>query len=135
MAEDHVGARKDSLAELAPWMKLFTAFKIALDPKKLVLAGAGILVMWLGWWILSIVFFNARHKPVWPSDYATRYEGQENAEDLGWKAFKQDRNRWNLLHALAGPVPTNLKDKDVERYDESDLADTAQEYNEIVRQR
>ena len=53
MAEDQVGMRKDVLQQLAPWTKLFSAFKVALDPKKLLLAGAGILVMQLGWWFIS----------------------------------------------------------------------------------
>jgi hypothetical protein len=43
MAEDQ-GQRKD-LWMTAPWLKLFGAFKVALDPKKLLLAGAGIFVM------------------------------------------------------------------------------------------
>ena len=45
MAEDQGGMRKDYLKELAPWTTLFSAFKVALDPKKLVLAGAGLLML------------------------------------------------------------------------------------------
>ena len=41
MAEDQGGQRKDFFQ--SPWLKLFGAFKIALDPKKLLLAGAGIV--------------------------------------------------------------------------------------------
>ena len=58
MAEDQAGLRKDYLKELAPWARLFSAFKIALDPKKLLLAAAGILTMALGWYVLAVVFLR-----------------------------------------------------------------------------
>ena len=38
MAEDPIGQRKEMKA---PWTKIFTAFKVALDLKKLLLAAAG----------------------------------------------------------------------------------------------
>ena len=37
-----------------------------MDPKKLLLAAAGILVMAFGWWLLAAVFFGAAgNKPDW----------------------------------------------------------------------
>ena len=43
----------------ASWTKLFGTFLVALDPFKLLVAAAGILVTALGWWLISVVFYNA----------------------------------------------------------------------------
>ena len=48
--------RPDHVRELPLWTRLFTAFKVALDPKKLLLAAAGIVVMAFGWWLLANIF-------------------------------------------------------------------------------
>ncbi len=40
----------------APWTKIFTAFKVALDLKKLLLAATGIFLVWIGWWVLAVTF-------------------------------------------------------------------------------
>ena len=82
MAEDQAGLRKDPLKELAPWSRLFSAFKIALDPKKLLLAAAGILTMALGWYVLAVVFFAFAGKPPsWRNDYpAAKSEDKEKNE-------------------------------------------------------
>ena len=58
MAEDQSGLKKDYLRDLAPWTKLFSAFKVAMDPKKLLLAGAGIFAMAVGWWMLAAIYFD-----------------------------------------------------------------------------
>ena len=49
----------------APWTKIFTAFKVALDMKKLLLAAAGIVLVALGWWLISLTFYNTRSFPEW----------------------------------------------------------------------
>ena len=89
MASGQPGHRSES----GPSYRLiFTGFRVALDLKKLLLAGAGILLTALGWWILSAAFHSPT-VPLWKD-----YEGQPAA----WKNFKRDRARWNLLHHLAG---------------------------------
>ena len=85
MAEDQVGMRKDVLQQLAPWTKLFSAFKVALDPKKLLLAGAGILVMQLGWWVLAMVYFGF---------------GSDKPPDWACSA-RRCASRWRLLRRLS----------------------------------
>src|SRR5688500_16128574 len=40
-----------------PWMEIFRCFQVALDPRKLLVAAAGILAMSLGWYVLSAVFY------------------------------------------------------------------------------
>src|SRR6266849_6556688 len=108
MAEDQVGTRKEQPRELPSWMKLFTAFKVALDPKKLLLAAAGILVMSFGWWLFSALYFSmfGGAPPRWEpeADPATLQDR--------WNDFKTARNRWNLRYKMAGPVPASIKEAD-----------------------
>jgi hypothetical protein len=118
MAEDQGGqhgAAKD------PWLKLFTAFKVALDPKKLLLASAGIVAMSLGWWLLSVVFYWFRPAPPQWKDYETTGD-----KTKAFETFKRDRDRWNLLHELAGTSPTSPKD--AMRQDAADLSSSLEEF-------
>jgi hypothetical protein len=130
MAEDQVGMRTEPARALPLWTKLFTAFRVALDPKKLVLAAAGLVVMAFGWWLLSVIFYNARTRPIW-SNYVERYKDEE----LAWKAFKQDRIKWNQLYQMAGPVPGSIKEaRDVASYDTADIAETYEEFDKINKE-
>jgi hypothetical protein len=131
MAEDQVGMRKDVLQQLAPWTRLFSGFKVALDPKKLLLAGAGILTMQIGWWILAAIFFGfGSTPPKWKSgDYPASNQD-------AWKDFKRDRQRWNLLYEMAGtPSTKKVGDKEVTdwvRYDIDDVAESPADYDAIL---
>src|SRR5262245_58741763 len=128
MAGEQLGQRKDTWGTLAPWTKLFTAFKVALDPKKLLLAAAGIVAMWFGWWLLSVVFFSAARStpPVWSENWISQYDGDK---ERAWKAFKQDRNSWNLLYEMAAPIPTSREEavKAGAAFDVADIANTLDE--------
>lgn len=105
MAEEQVGFGKESVREMSPWIKIFSAFKVALDPKKLLLAAAGIFVMALGWWLLATFFYTMHRKPKLTDYTAQVGEGRSyRTEEDAFKSFKQDLNNWNLLHKLAGPV-------------------------------
>src|SRR5947209_8335836 len=84
----------------APWTKIFTAFKIALDIKKLILAAAGIFLAAAGWWVIGGVFHYMRELPEW-----------EKYEERGWTKFKSKRESWNLIHELAGS-PSDHKPED-----------------------
>ena len=59
MAEGRLELRKEDLQNLMPWTKLFKAFMVALDIKKLLLAAGGIVTMALGWWLLAFLFYFA----------------------------------------------------------------------------
>lgn len=124
MAEDSLGQRKEVKA---PWTKIFTAFKVALDFKKLVLAAAGILVMSLGWWFLGWFFFTTRSLPQ-PADYLANAKTETEKEEK-WKDFQMARARWNLLYEMAGPSPVSIAE--AKRYDAGDVAATYQQYEEI----
>src|SRR5262249_32686120 len=111
MAEDRSGLKKDYLRELAPWTKLFSAFKVAMDPKKLLLAGGGIFVMALGWWFFAAVFCGSNQKAPMPKvflDGASDYGGEEKA----FQASKEARRSWNLSYEMAGEHPATRAEAD-----------------------
>src|SRR5947199_7768957 len=126
MAEDRTESRELNLRQFMPWTHIFRGFRIALNPKSLLLAAAGILLMAVGWWLLAVIFSGIRSKPIWPSDYSTAdYQPATgeiiSPEDKAWEAFKTDRSRWSLLYEAAGRVPDKL--------DASDFAQTRGEYD------
>src|SRR5437762_976921 len=120
MNEELSGQRKEMKA---PWTKIFTAFKVALDIKKLLLAAAGILAMAAGWWLLAVAFYNMRSMPQLVEYVGSAKTDAEKEE--GFKAFKEARNRWNLLHELAG--------NDSKYVDEGDLATSYEQYEKIYK--
>ncbi len=52
------------------WLNLFRSFQVALDPRKLFVAALGILVMSLGWWLLSVTFMAGYSRQPIRDDYA-----------------------------------------------------------------
>src|SRR5205814_7009542 len=116
MADDKVELKDINFRQLFPWTALFDGFRVALDPKKLLLAAGGILVMALGWWFFSMVFYQSRTEPMWAS-------GDWERTQAGWDKFKTERDKWNLLHEAAG--------KDPGVYTPDDLAETIDEYDQI----
>jgi hypothetical protein len=130
MAEDRVEGREAGWRQLLPWAELFRGFQVALDLNKLLLAAAGILLMWLGWLLLAWIFGAGYESkpPQWPGDYQRRAEFADKPE-LAWRAFKTDRERWNLMHEAAGLAKTD----DVPKYEVEDLADTLNEYDLVKK--
>jgi hypothetical protein len=141
MAEDQTGMRKDYVKELAPWTSIFSAFKIALDPKKLVLAGAGILILAVGWYVLSVIFFSLNSKPAeWtPNNYPDLKSSEPAKVKAAWDDFKRDRQRWNLLYEMAGApnvIETGTRtETKYATYDIGDLADSPTEFEEIRKRK
>jgi hypothetical protein len=111
MAEERIGTTDGEPRARWAWTDLFRTFWVALDPKKLVLAAAGIFFMWVGWWILGTIFFNSRAEPK-RSDYDTAYyqnkyslpeaAAHERADD----EFNRDHADFERFRALAGPGGT-----------------------------
>lgn len=56
MVDERTDRRELNLREWLPWTELFRTFRIAIDPKKLLLAAMGIVVMSAAWWLLSLPF-------------------------------------------------------------------------------
>src|SRR5688572_14196915 len=125
MAEEKIEARDLNWRLLFPWTVLFRGFQVALDPKKLLLAAAGILTMALGWWLLAVLFINLpwnkdepRLDKYPPSEYQPKEAADaKQAEEIGrqraWQAYKSDLRKWNLLHRAAGATERNITAGDV----------------------
>ena len=73
----------------APWTKIFTAFKVALDPKKMALAAAGILFTWVGWIAFGAIFYNMHKFYKW-EDYEPSVADQADPDKVkaAWTTFK-----------------------------------------------
>ena len=135
MAEEKVEAREFNIRQVLPWTELFRSFQVALDLKKLLLAAAGILVMSFGWWLLAVIFFGSQAKPQLedPKYSVNNYSPKEGPEDAAtlerkraenaWKQFKEDRHKWNVLHAAAGSTPDYT--------DAGDLAERMDDYKAV----
>ncbi len=98
------------------WTEIFRCFQVALDPRKLLLAAAGILVMSFGWYVLSALFYhNApdRNDLRYGNDAMRREIGDKKPNggeytESDWKAegdrqFQRDYEEWTTLYDLAGP--------------------------------
>src|SRR5436305_10106705 len=103
MAEDKAELREFNLRQFLPWTELFRGFQVALDPKKLLLAAAGILAMAVGWYVLALAAFSWHAKPL-PTEqaYAGITDSDEATRQAAWQKFREDRARWNLLLQFAG---------------------------------
>lgn len=134
MAEEKIELRDLSFRHLLPWTEIFRSFQVALDPRKLLLAAAGLVVMSLGWWLLAIIFSSSATRPdLSMAEYASKNFRPKDASDqeaaaqigdaLSWKKFKEDRLQYNLLYKAAGRAP--------ELTDAGDLADSRDEYKQI----
>ncbi len=78
------------------WLQIFRCFQVALDPRKLIVAALGILVMSLGWHLLSKAFYHdAPVKPTLTADAAANTESLRN--------YDRDMAQWRVLDSLAGP--------------------------------
>src|SRR5262249_22162953 len=107
-----------------PWTEIFQGFRIALDPNKLILAAAGILCMAFGWWLLALIFYSSTEPGFNAKDYS--YTDTKESRDQAWRKFKADRQKWNLMHAAAGPADSEV------HYDAGDIAESWQEYEAIT---
>lgn len=92
------------------WTELFRTFQIALDPKKLLLAAAGILAMAGGTWFMSWAFFAMRSEPT-PAAYSLEayQKANPNVEiEVARKRVADDldraRERYRFAASLAGPA-------------------------------
>ncbi len=100
------------------WADTFRVFQVALDPRKLVVAAAGILVMAVGWHLISRAFWT--DTPPRPDDAAysntavqkkwegrKRDDGKEYDEaDLraeGARLYEHDLDTYRVWAGLAGP--------------------------------
>jgi hypothetical protein len=104
MVDDRTDSRELNVRQLLPWTEIFRGFQVAIDPKKLLLAAVGILIMSLGWWVLSLPYQNAKKPELsdYPQDQYTKKYGNEKAEAQRQKDLKEDLARWELMHKATG---------------------------------
>lgn len=101
-----------------PWFEIFRCFQIALDPRKLVVAALGILVMSFAWWLLSMAFWykapnrdNAEYsngaiqKEMGGSKKpgTDQFYTEEDFKTIGDERYRADLEQWKVLDSLAGP--------------------------------
>jgi len=109
MAEERNGSPTDGRRSSPLWYKIFGTFWVALDPKKLLLAAAGIFAMWLGWFCLSWLFMEIRHKPQRDEFTAERFQKTditpEEAKRRADEAYFIADQRYQFMSSLAGKDP------------------------------
>ena len=119
MADGRDAAPGFRFRDTFPWMSIFRSFQVALDPRKLLVAAAGILVMSVGWWVLSALFYYKapdRSAPEYSNGAISKEkEGQKKPgtdapyteadfTDIGNKRFAADFEKWRVMADLAGPA-------------------------------
>ena len=107
-----------SIRTTLPWTEIFRCFQVALDPRKLLLAAAGILVMSFGWYVLSAMFYSKapnRDAEIYSNSYLLKeLESSTNPETgqnykpeeipaIADKRYREDLAQWRVLADLAGP--------------------------------
>ena len=116
MADGRDEAPAFSFRKAFLWTDIFRCFQVALDPRKLAVAAAGIVVMSFGWYLLSTIFYYdrpvatapeysdpnvlRREFPKKPDD--TEYTDDERRQK-GQEKFERDFAQWRVLDELAGP--------------------------------
>jgi hypothetical protein len=101
-----------------PWMEIFRCFQVAIDPRKLLVAAAGILAMSFGWYVLSACFY---YKAPDPNDvkysnkaildgFGAKINPRTNlnyneadATEIAKENYTADYEQWKVLADLAGP--------------------------------
>lgn len=102
------------------WREIFRCFQIAIDPRKLLVAAAGIITMSAVWYLLSLLFYNLSTRPDRNADLYSNQRIQQELGDrtkpgtnepyreedlkrIGDERFQADLARWLVLEELAGP--------------------------------
>jgi hypothetical protein len=113
MAEGHYGAPRNSWS----WLKLFSTFQVALDPKKLLLAAMGLVCMAICTWFLSLVFFSMRSEPKQANYDVAAYQkadsnlSAEQARKMAEADYQRDLDRYKFIYGLAGPGDPNAAEE------------------------
>ncbi len=100
----------------ASWMEIFRCFQVALDPRKLLVAAVGILVMSFMWWLLSVIFYAKKPEPseaqyqnsTIQREYVDKKKSdgtaytEEDLKQIGAQRYATDLDQWLVLDSLAG---------------------------------
>jgi hypothetical protein len=89
--------------------------------KKVLLAALGILLVAIGWSVLSWTFYGMRTFPEW-KNFEDKDKKEPEQRKAQWVQFKAKRASWNLLHELAGSPSDHRKQ------DAADVTNDLDEY-------
>jgi len=119
MADERAGTREPDVRRKYSWLELLRTFLIALDPFKLLIAAAGILVTAFGWWLFSVIYFGMWSEPKGYNDInpkareaeieerkkALIKDGVEEvaADEKANSDYLSDGRRFELMRGLGGP--------------------------------
>jgi hypothetical protein len=108
-----------SVRTTLPWTELFRCFSVAIDPRKLLVAAAGILTMAVGWYLLSAAFYYKapeRNEPKYSNSVLLKeYEGKKKPDtgepykevdviEIGNQQYAADLAQWRVLADLSAPA-------------------------------
>jgi hypothetical protein len=97
MAEDRFSSPPPP-RETWQFTNLFRTARVAMDPRKLLFAAAGLLTMSIGWYGISWIAYSIYSQPK-KADY-TATDAAEEAEQH--RKFNEDTDFWLQFHRLAG---------------------------------
>lgn len=99
MSEDRFDLRNLELREIIPWVHLFRGFSIAQDLKKIALGVAGVVVMFVGWWMIASVLIGKEPTP--PVALKAEATPEEKvAYEKEYRAYQVGAERYHLLGAI-----------------------------------
>lgn len=122
MADGRDSTPASSVRSPYSWTEIFRCFHIALDPRKLLVAALGILLMSFMWWLLSAIFWykspDPNNEKYRPETVQKDFEGKNNPQTgqpykndelpvavafEARKRYQADLDQWKVLDYLAGP--------------------------------
>ena len=124
MAEERPSVREIQIRHFLPWLGLFRAFGIAIDPRKLLLAGVGVLVMNFGWFLLAGLF-SASWDPMVRGQTERMFRRcwmvlpnpPSTSQDQGPAVTPRPRTQepmwWNTFSVSSTAIPEQLRDNPV----------------------
>jgi hypothetical protein len=108
MAEERAGSQGYPAWRPKPasWTKLFGNFLVAADPFKLGVAAVGILITALGWWLISLIFYNAWTEPklsYYEEKAKTKFAEGPERDQWAKSEYNKALASWAMMHEMAGP--------------------------------
>jgi hypothetical protein len=101
MAEEKAALRKIHWRQICPWLAIFRAFSIAIDPKKLFLGALGVLALSTGWTLIAGLFALVGAESV-----------SAQADEV--RHWPWERSQWHRFEVATDPAVLELID-DIER--------------------
>ncbi|MBY0588514.1 hypothetical protein K2X85_15165 [bacterium] len=96
MANEHVDWKRIDFSEIFPWTILFSGFRHARDPKKILLGALGALFMSLGWYVIGSA--STARPPILPEAIgANAGETEKKDYQRSLDLYRADEQKYRLL--------------------------------------